>query len=62
MIYPEGLNFLGIPLYEKKTKTIVKNGKSLEDSLKIIIEKLKEMQQDINELKKIVKRSEENNE
>ena len=61
MIYPDGLNFLGVPLYEKKTNTEVKNGKNLEDKLNFIIEKLEKMQQDIDELKNRVKTIEEKN-
>ena len=61
MIAPDGLNFLGVPLYEKKTKTEVKNGNNLEDKLNLIIEKLEKMHLDINELKNKVKTIEENN-
>ena len=61
VIYPDGLNFLGVPLYEKKTNTEVKNGKNLEDKLNFIIEKLEKMQQDIDELKNRVKTIEEKN-
>ena len=61
VIAPDGLNFLGVPLYEKKTKTEVKNGNNLEDKLNLIIEKLEKMHLDINELKNRVKTIEENN-
>ena len=60
VIYPDGLNFLDVPLYENKTKTELTNGnnfenfmKFIQDKLEIIEKKLDTMEGDINDLKKI---------
>ena len=62
VIYPDGLNFLDVPLYENKTKTELANGNNFENFMKFVkdkleiiekkLDKIDTMERDINDLKK----------